>query len=338
MAAVHCKAGKGRTGLVVVCYLMYSGLRPDAATARAYYDRERTKDSKGLTIISQARLALPTCRRRGTLAQFPSDKDSRRALLQCPAPSFDTQACPCRIRGMLAGLWLPAAVLPQAPRKPPEPATSFTENKGREAEGTEAARDVGAAGSAPCPIQTCILGPDRAAPSGGRLPSRTRSRDTAAHLEPPPPMTAESVLTTTPAAARRRHAQSGPRRPPASPHQPPHPVRPAACGPADPLCPLLRAPPPHPPGPPPRLRPAPAAPAPGPRPRRPPARSPPPPAAAPRRPRRARPQCGGGGRLRARPRRAPHIPGQRRATRPCRGRVPGGRPGYGGEPARGPAA
>ena len=53
MAAVHCKAGKGRTGLVVVCYLLYSGHRPDAASARAYYDRERTKDAKGLTIVSQ---------------------------------------------------------------------------------------------------------------------------------------------------------------------------------------------------------------------------------------------------------------------------------------------
>ncbi len=53
MAAVHCKAGKGRTGLVVVCYLLYSGFRPDAASARAYYDSERTKDCKGLTIISQ---------------------------------------------------------------------------------------------------------------------------------------------------------------------------------------------------------------------------------------------------------------------------------------------
>ncbi len=56
MAAVHCKAGKGRTGLVVVSYLLYCGFRPDAAAARAYYDSERTKDGKGLTIISQVRV------------------------------------------------------------------------------------------------------------------------------------------------------------------------------------------------------------------------------------------------------------------------------------------
>ena len=54
MAAVHCKAGKGRTGLVVVCYLMFSGFRGGAAAARDFYDWARTTDGKGLTIPSQA--------------------------------------------------------------------------------------------------------------------------------------------------------------------------------------------------------------------------------------------------------------------------------------------
>jgi hypothetical protein len=55
--AIHCKAGKGRTGLVVVAYLMYCGLQPTAVGARAFYDWARTVDGKGLTIISQIRYA-----------------------------------------------------------------------------------------------------------------------------------------------------------------------------------------------------------------------------------------------------------------------------------------
>ncbi len=50
---VHCKAGKGRTGLILICYLLYGGLRRTALSARAFYDSQRTLDNKGLTIISQ---------------------------------------------------------------------------------------------------------------------------------------------------------------------------------------------------------------------------------------------------------------------------------------------
>ena len=57
MVAIHCKAGKGRTGLLVVAYLMYCGLQPTAVDARAFYDWARTVDGKGLTITSQIRYA-----------------------------------------------------------------------------------------------------------------------------------------------------------------------------------------------------------------------------------------------------------------------------------------
>ena len=56
MVAVHCKAGKGRTGLVMICYLMYSGFRGSAVKARDFYDWARTTDGKGLTITSQANI------------------------------------------------------------------------------------------------------------------------------------------------------------------------------------------------------------------------------------------------------------------------------------------
>jgi hypothetical protein len=55
VAAIHCKAGKGRTGLIIICYLVFAGLCVDALVARALYDNQRTKDGKGLTIISQIR-------------------------------------------------------------------------------------------------------------------------------------------------------------------------------------------------------------------------------------------------------------------------------------------
>lgn len=55
VVAVHCKAGKGRTGLILVCYLLFGGLHRTAASARAFYDKQRCHDKKGLTIISQVR-------------------------------------------------------------------------------------------------------------------------------------------------------------------------------------------------------------------------------------------------------------------------------------------
>ena len=55
VVAIHCKAGKGRTGLIVVSYLLYCGFKSSAADARKFYDWARTVDGKGLTIISQIR-------------------------------------------------------------------------------------------------------------------------------------------------------------------------------------------------------------------------------------------------------------------------------------------
>ena len=48
IVAVHCKAGKGRTGLMIVCYLLYGGLHCKAVTARKFYDTQRCHDLKGV--------------------------------------------------------------------------------------------------------------------------------------------------------------------------------------------------------------------------------------------------------------------------------------------------
>jgi phosphatidylinositol-3,4,5-trisphosphate 3-phosphatase/dual-specificity protein phosphatase PTEN len=55
VVGIHCKAGKGRTGLMVACYLMHSAQCLSAEKALELFAQQRTMDMKGVTIPSQIR-------------------------------------------------------------------------------------------------------------------------------------------------------------------------------------------------------------------------------------------------------------------------------------------
>jgi phosphatidylinositol-3,4,5-trisphosphate 3-phosphatase/dual-specificity protein phosphatase PTEN len=52
VVAVHCKAGKGRTGLALCAYLIFMEAVSDAYEAVELFNSRRTKDGKGLGVSS----------------------------------------------------------------------------------------------------------------------------------------------------------------------------------------------------------------------------------------------------------------------------------------------
>lgn len=55
VVAVHCKAGKGRTGLIICCFMLFTNQFQSVEESLNHYDETRTTNGKALTIQSQIR-------------------------------------------------------------------------------------------------------------------------------------------------------------------------------------------------------------------------------------------------------------------------------------------
>ncbi|PJF33194.1 MAG: hypothetical protein CUN57_02800, partial [Phototrophicales bacterium] len=55
VVSIHCLAGKGRTGTVICCYLLFSGLFADKESALNFFAMRRSRHNWGVTGPSQRR-------------------------------------------------------------------------------------------------------------------------------------------------------------------------------------------------------------------------------------------------------------------------------------------
>ena len=78
--AIHCKAGKGRTGVMLCAYLLWAREYTKAEEAMAFYGVARTENGRGITIPSQQRFV----RYFESLVTYHNDMDAKRLNSNSP--------------------------------------------------------------------------------------------------------------------------------------------------------------------------------------------------------------------------------------------------------------
>lgn len=91
VVAIHCKAGKGRTGVMIVALMLFMKLFDSLDAALKHYNVKRTRDGKGITIASQIRFLRYFSHSLSQIGRsLPAKRPIRlRALSFSPIPWFD---------------------------------------------------------------------------------------------------------------------------------------------------------------------------------------------------------------------------------------------------------
>jgi len=95
VVAIHCKAGKGRTGCIIACLLLHLKQATDSKEALDIFGANRTSNRKGVTIPSQKRYVgyydswMKTSAKMGKRIELKPNITITGFLLQGDAPSFD---------------------------------------------------------------------------------------------------------------------------------------------------------------------------------------------------------------------------------------------------------
>eukprot|EP00667_Euglena_gracilis_P008345 EG_transcript_8449 len=106
VCVVHCKAGKGRTGVVVCCHLLLTGRSPTLEAALKDYAATRTRDGQGVTIPSQRRFVgyFAQCLQRGRVVLPPRQRLRLQRVEFSPCPWKTSSDLAIDVVGLRYGL------------------------------------------------------------------------------------------------------------------------------------------------------------------------------------------------------------------------------------------